>query len=92
MLAVVDLSVLNAVDHCPGLVAVHADVEQDGGIVPVDELGRHHAGVRAERLLDQVVDHVRIERDVVVAEEEEGGPFDHPQRLVTGGRVPRPPG
>ena len=38
VLAVVHLSVLNAVHHCPGLVAVHADVEQDRGVVPVDEL------------------------------------------------------
>ncbi len=38
------------------------------------------------------MDHVRVERDVVVAEEEEGGAFDHSQRLVTGGSVARLPG
>jgi hypothetical protein len=26
-----------------------------------------------------------------MAQKEEGGAFDHPQRLVAGGRVPRPP-
>jgi hypothetical protein len=88
-LAVIHFPVLNPVDHGPGLVAVHADVEQDGGIVPVDELGRHHAGVGAERLLHHVVDHVGVERTVVVAEEEEGSALDHSQRLVTGRRIPR---
>ena len=46
--------------------------------------GRHHAGVGAERLLDQLVHRVGVERDVVVQEEEEGGALHHAQSLVGG--------
>ena len=89
VLPVVDLALDDAVDHGTRLVAAHPDVEQDCGIVPVHELGGHHAGIGAEGLLHELVDGVGVEGDVVVAEQEEGGPFHHAEHLVGGGRVPR---
>ena len=82
MLAVVDLALDDAVDDGTGLVAAHPDMQEDGGIVPVDELRGDDAGVGAEGLLDELVDGGRIEGHVVVAQQEEGGTLDHGQRLV----------
>ena len=82
VLPVVDLALEDAVHHGARLVATHADVEQDAGVVPVHELRGHHAGVGAERLLHQLVDGIGIERHVVVQEEEEGGALHHAERLV----------
>ena len=87
VLAVVDLALEDPVDHRPRLVAAHPDVEQDGGVVPVDELGRDDAGVRAERFLDHLVHRVGIQRHVVVEEQVERGTLDHAQDLVGGGAV-----
>ena len=85
MLAVVHLALEDAVDHGTGLVAAHAHMEQDPRVVPVDELGRDDAGVGTEGLLDQPADRVVVERHVVVAEQEEGGPLHHLEGLVGGG-------
>ena len=87
VLAVVDLALEDPVDDRPRLVAAHPDVEEDGRVVPVDELGRDDAGVRTERLLDHLVHGVVVQRDVVVEEQVEGGTLDHAQHLVRGGAV-----
>ena len=92
VLAMVDLALDDPVDDCAGLVAAHPDVQQDGRVVPVDELRGHHAGVRAERLLHQLVHDVRLERHVVMAQQEERRPLHHAQRFVGGGRIAGPAG
>ena len=66
-------------------VETQADVLEDAGIVPGDELGAHRAGVRAVQLLDEQPDRVVVEHDVVVAEAEETAfTFDEPQHFVGG--------
>ena len=92
VLAVIDFSLQDPVHHRTRLVAAHADVEEDARIVPVDELGGHDAGVGPERLLHQLVDGVRIERHVVVAQQVERGALDHTERLVRRRGVARAPG
>ncbi len=92
VLAMVDLTLEDPVDDGAGLVATHADVEQDARVVPVDELRRDDPGVGAERLLDQLVDGVAVQGHVVVAQQVEGGALDHAQRLVGGGGVAGAPG
>ena len=52
------------------------DLEEDVGIVAVDDLGPDDAGVRAVRLLDHEPGRVGIEHDVVVAEEQEDRALD----------------
>ncbi len=52
-------------------VDVEADVLQQAGVVPGDDLRSDDAGVGAVQLLDHQSDGVRIEGDVVVAEAEE---------------------
>ena len=67
-------------------VDTQADVLEDAGVVPVDELRADDAGVRAVQLLDEQPDGVGVERDVVVAEAEEAAlALDEPQHLVGGG-------
>ena len=92
VLPVVDLAGDDAVHHGACLVAAHPDVEQDAGVVPIDELRGDDAGIGAERFLDQLVDRVGVERHVVVAEQEERCPLDHAEHLVRGGGVPGPAG
>ncbi len=91
VLPVVELALSNAIHHGARLVATHPDVEEDAGVVPVDELRGHHPGVGAERLLDQLVHHIGVQRDVVVEEQEEGRSLHHAQGLVGGGGVPGSP-
>ena len=91
VLAVVDLALEDAVHDGARLVAAHPDVQEDTGVVPVDELRGHHAGVGAERLLDQLVDRIGEQRHVVVAEQEEGRTLHHPEGLVGGRGVAGPP-
>ena len=88
VLPVVDLAVLDPVDHRSGLVAAHPDVKQDGRVVPIHELRRDDAGIGTERFLHHVVHHVVVEGTVVMAQQEEGRPLDHVQRGVGGGAVP----
>ena len=90
VLAVVHLTLENAVDHGSGLVATHAHVEQNPRVVPVDEFGGDDSGVGTEGLLDQLADGVMVGRHVVVAEQEEGRPFHHLEGLVGRGAVPGP--
>ena len=81
VLPVVDLTLDDTVDDGTALLTARPDVQEDSGIVPVDELRRDDAGVGAEGLLDGLVDGVGIDRHVVVAQQE-GGALDHGQRLV----------
>ena len=69
----------------PVLSTEHADLEQLARVVPGDELRPDDAGVGAERLLDEGADGVRVEGDVVVAEQVEGGALDDAEHLVGGG-------
>ena len=82
MLALIDLAGLNAFDDGP--VAVHplADVEEHRRIVDRDDLGRHDSRVRTKGLLDQQVDGIRLEDDIVVAQQQERRPLDHGEGLV----------
>ncbi len=57
-------------------------VEQLARIVGRDELRAHDARIRAVGLLHQRADDRGVEHDVVVADEEEGRPFDGVERLV----------
>ncbi len=60
------------------------DREEAAGVVPLDQLRPDDAGVRPERLFDELADRRRLERHVVVEEAEEAGALDQPQRLVRG--------
>ena len=61
------------------------------GSSQLHELRGHDAGVGAERLLDQLVHGVGVQRHVVVAEQEERRPLHHAERLVGRGGVAGPP-
>ena len=71
------------------MVDRHADLEQDVGVVAVDDLRADDAGVRPVGLLDHQPDRVGIEHDVVVAEEQEDRTLDRGERLVRGRRERR---
>ena len=89
VLLLVELARLDRVETTtPHSVDTHADVLQDRRVVPVDELRADDAGVRPERLLDQLRGPSRVERHVVVQEAEEARALDELQRLV--GRRPEP--
>ena len=79
---------LAAVDERHGgarLVDRQADAQQPVVTVPVDQLGRHDAGVGSQRLLDQEPQGVGLGGHVVVAEDQEGGALDGLQHVVGGG-------
>ncbi len=62
------------------------DVLEHAAVVPGDELGTDEPGVGPVQLLDEHPDGVGLERDVVVAEQEETAvTFDEVQHLVGGG-------
>jgi len=63
VLTVVDLSRLHTVDDGAAFVHRHADVQQLRGVVPIDQLRRHDAGVGAERFLHEDVDCVGVRSD-----------------------------
>ena len=88
VLFLVDLARLDRRERHAVVVDRHADLEQDLGMVVVDELGPDDPGVRPVRLLDHHAHRVGIEHDVVVAEEQEGRALDRLQRLVGRGREP----
>ena len=86
MLLLVDLAGLDARERDAVVVDRHPDLEQHLGVVVVDELRADDAGVRAVRLLDHHADRVRVEHDVVVAEQQEGRALHERQRVVRGRR------
>ncbi len=88
VLAVVDLVGLHPLDHRAALVDDQPDVHQPLGIVPAHHLGRDHAGVGPEGLLDEQVDRVFVEGHVVVAEQVVVGPVDHGLHFVRGRAEP----
>ncbi len=90
VLLLVELTGLDQRHDDAGLVGPHADREEPARVVPLDELRADDAGVRPERLLDELTDRGGLERDVVVEEAEEACPFDELQRLVR--RPGRSPG
>ncbi len=59
-----------------------ADLEEDLGVVGVDELRADDAGVGAVRLFQHDADRTRVENDVIVTKEEKGGTLDRRQRLI----------
>ncbi len=72
-----------------------SDLEQHVGVVGGHELGPDDACVRPERLFDEQAHGGRIEREVVVTDQEEARPRDRGQRLVrraaeAGVRIDRP--
>ncbi len=92
VLPVVDLALEDPVDDGPGLVTAHSDVQEDPRVVPVDEFRRDDPGVGAVRLFDQQVHAIGVQRDVVVAQQEERRTLDHAEGLVGGRGVPGPTG
>ena len=90
VLSVVDLALEDAVDDGSGLVAAHADVQEDVPVVPVDEFRRDDPRIGADRLFDQAMHAVRVQRDVVVAQQEERRALDHVESLVGGCGIPGP--
>ena len=88
VLLLIDLVGLDARERDAIVVDRHADLEEDLRMVVIDDLRTDDAGVRAIRLFDHDPDRVRVEHDVVVAEQEERRAFDRAQRLVGGGREP----
>ena len=88
VLAVIDLTGLDAVDHRAALVHPHPDMEQSPGVGEVHHLGSDHAGVGAEGLLHHQMDGIRVGGHVVVAEQEMRCTLDHGQHLVGRRRKP----
>ena len=86
VLFLVDLAGLDARERDAVVVDRHPDLEQHLGVVVVDELGPDDAGVRAVRLLDHHADRIRLEHDIVVAEEQEGRALHERHRVVRGRR------
>jgi hypothetical protein len=68
------------------LVGTHADLQDSLRVVPIDDLAADHAGIRSVGLLDHHLHDIRIEPDVVMAEQVERGTIDRVQDLV-GGRT-----
>ena len=89
VLSVVDLVRLDPLDYGAALVHDHSDMDELLRVVPTHHLGRHNSCVGAERLFDEEVDSVGVERDVVVADQVVGGTIDHGPDLVD--RRPEPP-
>ena len=85
VLALVELPRLHPVHDRAALVHRHPDVQQAPRILPAHELRGHHAGVRAEGLLDQDAHGLRVRSHVVVTEQEVRGPLDHPEDGVRAG-------
>ena len=72
--------------HLGEPVDAEPDVLQDRGVVPLDQLRAHDAGVRPVHLLDEQPDRVGLEGDVVVQEAEEPVvALDEAQHLVRRG-------
>jgi hypothetical protein len=86
VLFLVDLVRFDRTERHAVVVDRHPDFEQDVGVVVVDELRADDAGVGAVGLLDHHSQRVGRERDVVVAEQQEGGALDGLERVVGGGR------
>ena len=76
VLLLVDLVRLDPGERHGVMVDRHADLDEHLGVVVVDELRPDDRRVRAVRLLDHHAHRVGIERDVVVAEEQEGRALD----------------
>ncbi len=91
VLFLVDFLGLDARERHAVVVDGHADLEQDFGVLAVDEFGADDAGVRAVRLFDEEPDRVGIGGHVVVAEEQEGRTFDRSERVVGRGRESEAP-
>ncbi len=86
VLLLIDLVGLDAGEGNAVVVDRHPDLEEDPGIVAVDDLGPDDARVRTVCLLDQQTRRVGVEADVVVAKEQEHRALDGGQRLVRRGR------
>ena len=91
VLLLVELAGLDQRHGVPRAVDALAHLEELPGVVPAHELGPDDGGVGAVRLLDEGADHVAVRGDVVVAEQEEGGPVDDVEDLVGGRSVARVP-
>ena len=90
VLFLVDLAGLDDRVDLTEPVEAESDVLQPARLLPLDELGTDHAGVRAVQLGDHRPHRVRRRRDVVVAEQEEPVvALDESQDLV--GRRARTP-
>ena len=85
VLLLVELAALDGGDLVAGLVDLHADLEEPSGVVPGDQLRADDAGVGAVRLLHEGPHRVRLQGDVVVAQQVEGGALDDGEHLVGGG-------
>ena len=66
VLFLIDLVGFDARERDAVMVDRHADLEEDLGVLLVDDLGADDAGVRAVRLLDHQPDRVGVEHHVVV--------------------------
>ena len=88
MLLLVDLTRLDPRVRVPEPVDAAPDVEEDLGVLGVDELGPDDAGVRPVRLLEEQPHRLGVELDVVVTEQEEQGIGCGLERLVRGHREP----
>ena len=93
VLFLVDLAGFDDRVDLPEPVEAEPDVLQPARLVPLDELGTDHSGVRAVQLGDHRPHRVRRRCDVVVAEQEEPVvALDQAQHLVGGGAETRVPG
>ncbi len=88
VLFLIDLVGLEPGEGDAVVVDRHPHLDEDVGVVVVDDLRPDDAGVRAVRLLDHEPGRVGIEDDVVVAEQQEDRAFDRRQRVVGRGREP----
>ena len=86
VLLLVELAPVDQRHLAPELVDRLAHLEQPPRVVPAHELGPDDRGIRPKCLLDHDPHDPGLERDVVVAEEEERGAVDDVEHLV-GGRA-----
>jgi hypothetical protein len=89
VLLLVELAGLDPGVWVPEPVDAAPDLQQHLGVVGVHDLRADDACVRAERLLEHEAHRPRMEDDVVVADQQEGGIPDRVQRLVGRRREPR---
>ncbi len=82
VLLLVELAALDVRGRGTGLVRPHPHLQQPLGVVPLDQLGAHDAGVGTEGLLDHDLHDVGLETHVVVAEQVEGRALDGFEHLV----------
>ncbi len=89
VLLLVEFAALDRTDRDAAFVRAEPDLEEPGGVLPLDELRTDHRGIGAKGFFEQQANRVRIRSHVVVTEHVMRCALDDREDLVGGARKAR---